>query len=142
MIQQPEKVTVRAGTHDTIKSLELEVQLDEILNAFLWSKELKQGASTQQHTAVNTNALSDMDAVTTRLVSAVSSSQSIHTGSKLQVSLGGSTHTIECPRMATLPELRRLRKQYLQWASTHPPDDTSEKGILESFLNYLEDQLK
>jgi protein KTI12 len=145
--QQLEQTSLPTGTQNANPSQEthsksLEDQLDEILNAFLSSKELKQGASTQQHIAVSANVLSEMDAITTRLVSAISSAQTIHTGGKLQVPFGGSTHAMNCPRTAALPELRRLRRQYLQWVSTHPPDDTSEKGIAEAFLKYLEDQLK
>lgn len=120
----------------------LEDQLDEILNAFLASKELTQGTSTKQHIAVSTNVLSEMDAITTRLVSAISNAQTVHTGGKLQVPVAGSTYAMDIPRLVALPELRRLRRQYLQWVSTHPPDDTSEKGIAESFLEYVEAQLK
>ena len=121
----------------------LEDQLDEILQAFLSSKELKQGASTLQHVAASANVLSEIDAITTRLLSSISTAQSLHTvGMLLQVNVGASTYTMNHPRMAALPELRRLRRQYLQWVRTHPPDDTSEKGIVQSFLRYLEDQLK
>lgn len=120
----------------------LEMQLDEILHAFLSSKELKQGASTQQHLAVSSNVLSEMDAITTRLVSAIASAQTVHTGGKLQVAFAGTNHAMNCPRMMALPELRRLRRQYLQWVSTHPPGDTSEEGIAKSFLKYLEEQFK
>ncbi len=120
----------------------LEEQLDEIMNAFLSSKELTRGTSTKQHIAVSANVLSEMDAITTRLVSAISNAQTVHTGGKLQVHSGHSTYAMACPRLIALPELRRLRRQYLQWVSTHPPDDTSDKGIAESFLEYLEEQLK
>ncbi len=120
----------------------LEEQLDDILQAFLSSKELKQGASTQQHVAASANVLSEIDAITTRLMSAITTAQAVHTGGLLQVPFGTSTYAMSCPRMAAMPELRRLRRQYLQWVSTHPPDDTSEKGIAQSFLLYLEDQLK
>lgn len=120
----------------------LEEQLDEILLSFLSSKELKQGASTLQHVASSTNVLSGVDAITTQLVSAIVTAQSLHTGGMLQVPHGGSTHAMKCPRVAALPELRRMRRQYLQWVSTHPPDDTTEKGITQSFLRYLEHQLE
>ena len=129
------------GAKDTERK-SLEDQLDEILNAFLASKELTQGTSTKQHIAVSTNVLSEMDAITTRLVSAISNAQTVHTGGKLQVPVVGSTYAMDIPRLVALPELRRLRRQYLQWVSTHPPDDTSEKGIAESFLEYVEAQLK
>lgn len=149
VMQQVDQMSLPASTQDPSvphetppQSESLEDQIDEMLNAFLSSKELKQGASTQQHIAVSANVLSEMDAISTRLVSAISSAQAIHTGGKLQVPFGGSTHAMNCPRIAALPELRRLRRQYLQWVSTHPPDNTSEKGIVESFLKYLEDQLK
>jgi protein KTI12 len=123
-----------------IKSLE--VQLDDILQAFLSTKELKQGVSTQQHVAASANVLSEIDAITTRLMSAITTALAVQSVGLLQVPFGTSTYTMSCPRTAALPELRRLRRQYLQWVSTHPPDDTSETRIVQSFLLYLEDQLK
>jgi protein KTI12 len=120
----------------------LEEQLDDILQAFLSSKALTQGASTQQHVAASSNVLSEIDAITTRFVSAIATAQSVHTGGMLQIPVGASTYAMSYPRMAALPELRRLKRQYLQWIRTYPPDDTSETGIAQSFLRYLEDQLK
>ena len=137
----PSTVVVEASSPAADKSLEQ--QLDEILQAFLSSKELKQGASTLQHVAASANVLSEIDAITTRLVSSIATAQSLHTGGMLlQVNVGASTYTMSYPRTAALPELRRLRRHYLQWVRTHPPDDTSEKGIAQSLLRYLEDQLK
>ena len=43
-------------------------------------------------------------------------------------------------RPRSLPELRRLRKQYLQWVVSHPPEDSSIDGIATSFLNFIQNQ--
>lgn len=122
--------------------LSLEEQLDEILSTFLTTKELRQGTSTQQHVAGNANVLAELDATTTRLVSAIVSAQTCHTGGKLQLKVGECSYEMVYPRTVGLPELRRLRKQYLQWARVHPPDNSTDKGIADSFLKYVEEQLK
>lgn len=141
-LQQESPMVQDSNVMEKPRRKSLEEQLDDIMNSFLSSKELTRGTSTKQNIAVSANVLSEMDAITTRLVSAISSAQIVHTGGKLQIPFGSSTYAMECHRVVALPELRRLRRQYLQWVSTHPPDDTSEKGIAESFLEYLEEQLK
>jgi len=149
--QEESSSKVASTSAEASPSKSLEEQLDDILKAFLSSEELRQGASTQQHVAASANVLSEIDAITTRLVSAITTAQTLHTGGKLQVPLvqgrestttTSSYYAMSYPRMAGLPELRRLRRQYVQWVRTHPPDDTSEKGIAEAFIRYLEDQLR
>eukprot|EP00934_Nitzschia_sp_Nitz4_P005510 Nitzschia sp. Nitz4//scaffold48_size128905//23106//24281//NITZ4_003582-RA/size128905-processed-gene-0.106-mRNA-1//-1//CDS//3329552928//5500//frame0 len=120
----------------------VEDQLDEILATFLSGKELREGTSTKQHVAGDANALAALDATTARLVSTIVSAQTLHIGGLLQVPVGSSSLAMNCKRNVALPELRRLRKQYLQWAGIHPPDDTTEVGIAASFLRYVEEQLK
>lgn len=121
----------------------IEQQLDEILDSFLLTvKPLKEGNSTRQNVAGDANVLQELDSITQRLISSISSAQNFHTGGKLQLkTASGVSLSMLCSRRVALPELRRLRKQYLQWVVGHPPEDTSEKGIASSFLNYLEDQL-
>lgn len=41
-----------------------------------------------------------------------------------------------------LPEMRRLRRQYMQWISNHPPDTYSELGITQNFCSYVETNLR
>ena len=120
----------------------LEEQLDEILDSFLLRVQpLKEGNSTRQHIAGNADILQELDSTTQRLISAIVSAQNLHTGGDLQVKCGSGTIPMTCKRTVALPELRRLRKQYLQWLSSHPPDDSTERGIATSFLQYIEDQL-
>jgi protein KTI12 len=132
----------------------LEQQLDEILDSFLVKNQpLQQGSSTRQNIAGNANVLQSLDYVTQRLVSAISNAQTFHTGGPLlqipwsATAAGAAAATssialsMNCPRPVALPELRRLRKQYLQWVRTHPPDDSTEPGIAASFLSYVEGQV-
>ena len=121
----------------------VEETLDEILDQFLRNVQpLKAGAATQLHVATDANVLQELDATTTKLIAAISNAQTVHTGGKLQISTtGGETLHMECQRVVALPELRRLRKQFMTWVGTHPPEDSSEKGISEWFLRYIEDQL-
>jgi protein KTI12 len=135
-------------THSTTEPLKkeeeeeksLEQQLDEILDSFLLAGQpLKEGNSTRQYIAGNANVLQELDSITQRLISSIASAQNLHTGGKLQLkTAGGIQLSMNCPRRVALPELRRLRKQYLQWVAIHPPEDSTEKGISTSFLKYLE----
>jgi protein KTI12 len=120
----------------------LEQQLDDILDSFLLEGQpLKEGNSTKQYIAGNADVLQEMDSITQRLISSIASAQTLHTGGKLQLkTAGGIQLSMNCPRRVALPELRRLRKQYLQWVAIHPPEDSTEKGIATSFLKYLEVQ--
>eukprot|EP00980_Cylindrotheca_fusiformis_P025535 scaffold14008_cov124-Cylindrotheca_fusiformis.AAC.3 len=121
----------------------LEQQLDEILDSFLLNTQpLKEGHSTRQHVAGDANVLQELDSITQRLISSIANAQNLHTGGKLQLKTSsGIDLSLNCSRRVALPELRRLRKQYLQWVVNHPPEDSSEKGIATSFLKYLEEQL-
>ena len=120
----------------------LEQQLDEILDTFLLKVQpLKEGISTQQHIAGDANVLQELDSMTQRLVSALASAQNSNTGGKLVIDVKGFTLSMNYRRPVSLTELRRLRKQYLQWVASHPPDDTTDRGIATSFLSYVEAQL-
>jgi hypothetical protein len=59
---------------------------------------------------------------------------------KLQIVVRDQVLYLEYHRRLPLTELRRLRKQYIQWVALHPPEDTSERGIAQSFLQYIETQ--
>jgi protein KTI12 len=126
----------------TAETKSLEQQLDEILDSFLLKVQpLKEGMSTRQNIAEDANVLQEMDSITQRLVSALASAQSAPTGGKLQVATNGMTFIMDYKRPIALTELRRLRKQYLQWVALHPPEDSCEQGIAKSFLSYIEAQL-
>ena len=121
----------------------VEEQLNEILDSFLLKVQpLKVGTSTRQQVAGNANVLQQLDSTTQRLVSSIASAQNIHTGGKLQVkTTTGVTLMMDYKRSIALPELRRLRTQYLKWSAMNPPEDATEKGIGEAFLKYIQEQL-
>ena len=124
------------------KEMSIEERLDDILDSFLREKPLKEGHSTRQHIAGNANVLQELDSTTQRLISTIANAQNFHTGGNLQLKTsGGISLSMNCNRRVALPELRRLRKQYLLWVTNNPPEDSTEKGIAISFLKYLEEQL-
>jgi hypothetical protein len=145
---QPSSETTTTTTNTP--KLTLEQQIDAILESFLVTvAPLKEGVSTQRHIAGNANALQDLDATTQRLVTAISHAQTMHTGGcggSLTVVLPptsntdpGATFSISnYQRPRSLPELRRLRKQYLQWATSHPPEETSTLGIATHFWRFIQ----
>jgi protein KTI12 len=122
----------------------LDEQLDEILDSFLRKVQpLKEGMSTRRHEAGDANVLQELDSITQLIVSAVSTAQNSRTAGKLVINetTNGMTFSMDYKRPIALTELRRLRKQYLQWVANHPPDDTTERGIATSFLQYIDAQL-
>ena len=115
--------------HDeTPSDLPLEAQLDQILDAFLAQKALEEGTSTITPIASETNVLHTVDVLTQQVLAALAQPQERWT-------LGGRTYE---PCHRPLSELRRARQQYLSWIAINPPDDTSEQGIVDSFLAYLQ----
>ncbi|KAL3944309.1 MAG: hypothetical protein SGBAC_001602 [Bacillariaceae sp.] len=130
----------------------LEQQLDDILEDFLLKvQSLKEGNSTRQHIAGDANILQDLDSITQQVVSAINNAQNFHTGGgtlHFQLTSKGSTPSQSfslslkgARQNISLAELRRLRKQYLQWVGIHPPEDTSPHGIANAFRLHLEEQL-
>ena len=138
----PDQATSDSAGIPTAETKSLEQQLDDILDSFLLKVQpLKEGMSTRQNIAGDANVLQEMDSITQRLVSALASAQNAPTGGKLQVTTNGMTFIMDYKRPISLTELRRLRKQYLQWVALHPPEDSCEQGIAKSFLSYVEAQL-
>lgn len=83
-----------------------------------------------------------MDSITKKLTTSIlQAQQQVAPGGKLSV-IPQSKKTISFPRKVNLPELRRQQRQYVKWASSHPPDNTTEIGVSISFLDYLETQMK
>jgi len=119
----------------------IEEQIDEILNAFLLNVQpLQEGASTRQHVATNANVLHNVDAITQQVCSSIAAAQdkSSTATSKLPVSApDGTTLFLDYRRRLTAPELQRIRRQYIQWVGTNPPEDVGERGIAQSFLAYI-----
>jgi protein KTI12 len=146
----PQPATTNAPTEDnkeedaSKKVLSLEDRIDEILDSFLGNKNkpLKEGASTRQHVQSDANVLHNVDTVTQQVCSSITVAQNKSTTviAKLQIVVRDQVLYLECHRKLPLTELRRLRKQYIQWVVLHPPEDTSERGIAQSFLQYIETQ--
>jgi protein KTI12 len=126
------------------KVLSLEDRIDEILDSFLGNnnKPLTEGASTRQHVQSDANVLHNVDTVTQQVCSSITAAQNKSTTvtGKLQIVVRDQVLHLECHRRLPLTELRRLRKQYIQWVALHPPENTTERGIAESFLQYIETQ--
>lgn len=128
--QFPERSETNESTTDTCS---LEERIDEILDSFLVDvKPLKMGTSTQQHVSGNSNVLHQVDSLTQKVCTAISQAP---TGN-FELSEYGVT--VKSGRKLGLPELKRLRQQYIRWAAQHPPADTSERGIVLSFVQFVE----
>jgi len=133
----------------------LEELADSILNSFLGKDvaPLREGKSTALLVNAGANVLHDVDAMTQRLVTALMTEQRAAaarggagtSGGTLRVPVGrGDPQTvlsIRTNRSVSLSELKRLRREYVKWASSHPPEDASDVGIATSFLTYVESQL-
>jgi protein KTI12 len=112
----------------------LEERIDEILDSFLLNvKPLKEGTSTAQHISGDANVLHQVDSLTQKVCAAISQTPSNGT-----IQISEYNVTVKSGRKLGLPELKRLRQQYIRWVAQHPPADTSERGIVLSFVEYVE----
>eukprot|EP00977_Amphora_coffeiformis_P013975 scaffold3821_cov173-Amphora_coffeaeformis.AAC.14 len=125
------------------KEQTVEEQVDQMLNSFLLDVQpLKQGMSTQQHVSSDANVLHDVDSITQQVCSLIATAQNKSTtaGGRLCIALNNDKEPIwfDFHRRVALPELRRLRRQYIQWAvAQHPPEDSTERGIASAFITYI-----
>jgi protein KTI12 len=130
----------------------VEEQIDDILDEFLLNvAPLKEGLSTKQQMNAQPNVLHEVDSVTLRVCNALMTAQAQnYGGSFLTLSttlLFGDDDDeqpalqMACHRPMPLTELKRLRKQYVRWVTMNPPDDTSTRGLVESFVKYVEVQV-
>lgn len=127
--------------HDESKKT-LEEQIDAILDEFLLNvAPLKEGLSTRQHVNAQSNVLHEVDLITLQVCNALVASQAQNYGSFVTLTEFGEPITMSCRRQVPLTELKRLRKQYIRWVSKVPPDDTSHRGLVESFVQYVEAQI-
>lgn len=126
----PERPETREPTKDTRP---LEERIDDILDSFLLDVQpLKRGTSTQQHISGDANVLHQVDSLTQKVCTAISQAPMEN------VALSEYGVTVKSGRKLGLPELKRLRQQYIRWVAQHPPADTSERGIVLSFVQYVE----
>jgi protein KTI12 len=120
----------------------LEEQIDAILDEFLLNvAPLKEGLSTRQHVNAQSNVLHEVDSLTLQVCNALVASQAQNYGSFVTLTEFGEPINMSCRRQIPLTELKRLRKQYVRWVSKVPPDDTSHRGLVESFVQYVEAQV-
>jgi protein KTI12 len=134
-----------ANVSDAPKELTLVEQIDQMLESFLLNVEaLKEGMSTQQNVSSNADVLHDVASVTQQVCSLITAAQNKATtvGGRLSITLHQDKEAIwfAFGRRFQLPELRRLRRQYIQWVGVHPPEDSTERGIAHSFVNYIAGQ--
>lgn len=126
-------------TEPQLKSME--EQIDEILDSFLSNDHrLREGASTRQHVATDANVLNRVDSLTQQVLTSIQAAQDQNpcaTG-RLAVVFQGTTLFLDYRRRISITELRRIRRQYIQWVGTNPPEDASEVGVAKSFLAYIE----
>ena len=131
--------------------LTVEEQSDKVLDSFLRSVQpLKQGTSTQQHISSDANMLHDVERISQQVTSLITTAQnkSTLTSGRLPITLGSHQNNdkeesplwFQFRRRMGVPELRRLRRQYIQWVVAHPPEDASERGVAQAFLAYIENQ--
>ena len=120
----------------------LEEQIDAILDEFLLNvAPLKEGLSTRQHMNAQSNVLHEVDSLTLQVCNALVAAQAQNYGSFVTLTEFGAPIQMTCRRQVPLTELKRLRKQYVRWVSKMPPDDTSHRGLVESFVQYVEAQV-
>jgi len=125
----------------------IEERIDDILTSFLTeTRPLKEGLSTSLNVTAEANVLHEVDNIIQRVTSAFVTAQKTASiapgvGGTITIPLQGKNKTVELKRAVHLPELRRLRRQYIKWITNHPPEDTTEWGIASSFLSYVETQL-
>jgi hypothetical protein len=98
------------------------------------------------------NVLQSLDWISAQLISTIATASMSQQGSvvanaDLMLTFHGTDNqptllSMKCMRPVALPELRQLRKMYLQWGASHPPSDTTEIGIAQSFVEYVEEHLR
>ncbi|EEC50320.1 predicted protein [Phaeodactylum tricornutum CCAP 1055/1] len=103
---------------------------------------LLEGMSTKQHAASDANTLNNVDSVSQEICTLISAAQNKSTsaGGKLPIPIYGTTLYFQCARRIPPTEIKRLRRQYILWIAGHPPEDSSERGIAQSFLDYIQAQ--
>ena len=134
-------------------------QISVLLDSFLLHVQpLKEGTSTQRPVvAGSANVMHEMDAITRSVCDAIVQGQTLGTATSGQIfiptgGVGSSSRShpataqnrlfLTAHRSLPTAELQRLRRQYLRWVATNPPDDCdTEHGIAKSFVTYIEAQL-
>lgn len=122
----------------------MQIKIDEILDSFLLDiKALKEGLSTRQNIAASSNVLNQVDSISKKITTQILQNQkTLGEGQKMPIQTSdGTVVYISLYRKVQLPQLRRLQRQFVKWVSQFPPEDTSERGVTNSFLSYIQDQI-
>lgn len=132
----------------------LEQKAHEILDSFLLQvKALRVGISTQKPLPAASNVLHEVDTITQRISEIIlteAQKTTFAAGTNIKIPLGRNINStskndiIICinKNSVHLSEMRRLRRQYMQWITHHPPDDHTELGITKNFCSYVETNLR
>mmetsp|Transcript_20345 Transcript_20345/g.31415 ORF Transcript_20345/g.31415 Transcript_20345/m.31415 type:complete len:431 (-) Transcript_20345:227-1519(-) len=144
--EKSNKESERKATTET--KLSLEELIDEMLDSFLlMEKPLKEGISTRQNLTADANVLHETDSITQQVCTSIMSSQKMAAagigvmGGKLSIKVGSDTFIFQSRRAVSLKELQRHRRQFIRWTANQPPTDTTQKGIVQYFLSYVEGQI-
>jgi tRNA uridine 5-carbamoylmethylation protein Kti12 len=87
----------------------------------------------------NTTLLYELDKVTGEIVSTLMSSKTTSMAGDM-IPVEHTTTRLRVPQFVSLPELRKLRTQFVKISQMHPPSNKSE--IAKSFVDFLNINLK
>ncbi|KAI9316351.1 chromatin associated protein KTI12-domain-containing protein [Dichotomocladium elegans] len=114
---------------------------DQIWDAVILRKPPPPNMSTISKPVSSTNYVYELDRVTDEIIKAVVKGQQEYgQGGGPMVMPGATTRVINPPRMVTLSELRRLRKQFVSINKMRTTLDTSR--LAELFVDYLNTNLE
>jgi len=122
----------------------VEEQIDEILDQFLLDvAPLKQGLSTRSNVNAQSNVLNNIDSLTSQVCNAIvaAGAQNYSASTLILTQFGEPNIQFACRQNLPLAKLKRLQKQYVRWVAKAPPQDTSKRGLVESFVRYIEVQV-
>ena len=114
---------------------------EELLASLLHRRPPPPNLSTQSQPLSSADFLHVLDRRTQEVVAQVMQAQrTALPGDSLVVSCGPApSEKLRLPRHITMAELRRLRRQYMNYTKLHPPGDTS--AIPSLFVQYLNSSL-
>uniref|UniRef100_A0A915BMH5 Protein KTI12 homolog n=2 Tax=Parascaris univalens TaxID=6257 RepID=A0A915BMH5_PARUN len=113
------------------------IPFEEIFNSLLKGKALSANLSTQSASLASSNYLHDLDRTTQQIVSEVFQKQEITSpeGSFTMPYCENDDNRAIFDRRWTLPELTRLRRQFIVYMKMHPIEEKDK--IASLFVNYL-----
>eukprot|EP00455_Lapot_gusevi_P015520 TRINITY_DN1786_c0_g1_i4.p1 TRINITY_DN1786_c0_g1~~TRINITY_DN1786_c0_g1_i4.p1 ORF type:complete len:276 (-),score=38.44 TRINITY_DN1786_c0_g1_i4:19-846(-) len=116
-----------------------DLPLQEIHDALVLAKAAKASLATTPQTLSDTNFLFELDRITMDMEKAIIAAQQQEIGSL--VALPHTKNKLMLGRKTSVPELRRLRLQYIHIAKLNPPQGNVEQ-IANVFLQYLKQHIE